>query len=337
MKSVRVRSFVSGDEEDITSIHNIAFSEWIESLGNEYDYRYVTPEDVSAWVKEGHVNQECLWIAEMNDRAVGYAHCRLNEIHAKKDFRELLFVPTSRDMGQSKVAVIPKCRRQGIATALVRKCLKHFESVGANLAVAVAYSDNKAAGKLLHGLGFVHRERFYYQPYSDENPWRHDTAYAELDLSHPVEPPEGLNPDVIVRRAREEDAKRIAGIFRESAPWTPFGPNASTDQILQHYLKGESHETILVAEYKGEVVGVMDFNNNNNRLGIPGILPKYRKKGIGYTLFCSLLEHMREKGFSKAIADTGIILSNAIRMYNQFNFKIAREQHSWIKMLNDDS
>ena len=102
-------------------------------------------------------------------------------------------------------------------------------------------------------------------------------------------------------------------------------------------MKGERQETILIAEYRGEVVGVMDFNKNSNRIGIPGILPRYRKKGIGYTIFYNLLENMREMGLSKAIADTGIILSDAIKMYNQFNFKIARSQQSWIKLLNDDS
>ena len=332
MKSVMVRPFVDGDEEDIATIHNIAFREWIEPLGDEYDYRYMTPEDVSAWVKEERVNQQCLWIAEMNDKAVGYAHCRLNEIHANKDFKELLFVPTSNDMGQSKIAVIPKYRRQGIATALVRECLKHFERLGANLAAAVAYSDNRAAGEFLQELDFVHRERFYYGRHSDENLWRHDTVYAQLDLRRPIEPPQALNPHVTVRRAREEDAKPVARIFRKSAPWTPFGPNATADSILQHYLKSERHITILVAEYEGKLVGVMDYNSNSNRLGIPGVLPEYRKKGIGYTLFYHLLEHMREKELPKAIADTGIILTNAIEMYKKFNFKIARQQHSWIKI-----
>ncbi len=337
MKNVNVRSFVDGDERDVAFVHNAAFREWVESLGGEYDYHYVTSEEVSAWIKGSYASQECLWIAEMNDRAVGYAHCCLNEVHARRDFKELLFVPTSREMGQSRIAVIPQCRRQGIATALVQKCLEHFESMGANLTVAITYSDNKVANKLLHGLGFVHHELFYYQPYSDENLWRHDTIYAELDLSQPVKPPQRLNQNVIVRKAKEEDAKPIASIFRKSAPWTPFGPDASTDQILQHYLKSESPDIILVAEYEEEIVGVMDFNSNNNRLGIPGVLPEYRKKGIGYTLFYYLLERMREEGLSKAIADTGFILSNAIRMYNQFNFKIVRKQCSWNKVLNDGS
>ncbi|MGB9694083.1 MAG: GNAT family N-acetyltransferase [Fervidobacterium sp.] len=310
----------------------MAFTEWIESLGKEYDYHYVTSKDVLAWIKN-HSEYESLWIAEVNGEAVGYAHCRLEETHGKKDFKELLFVQTSRDMGQSKIAVIPKYRRQGVARSLIQKCIEHFEPLGANLATIVAYSDNYAVEKLLKQLGFVHQEFFYYKQYSDEKPWRYDSVYAELNLNNPVNPPLRFNQDIKIRQAREEDAKDIAEVFRKSAPWSPFGPDASTDQILQHYLKSASLETIFVAEYDGKVVGVMDFNSENNRLGIPGVLPEYRKKGIGYTLFYHLIKYMRQKGCSKAIVDTGLILSDAIKMYIQFGFKITRRQHAWIKIL----
>jgi hypothetical protein len=57
----------------VAHIHNMAFTEWIESLGKEYDYRYVTPKDVLAWTKENHSKHESLWIAEMDGEAVGYA------------------------------------------------------------------------------------------------------------------------------------------------------------------------------------------------------------------------------------------------------------------------
>ena len=33
-----------------------------------------------------------------------------------------------------------------------------------------------------------------------------------------------------------------------------------------------------------KIVGVMDFNSDTNRLGIPGVLPEYRKRGIGYII-----------------------------------------------------
>jgi len=334
MKDIKIRPFISGEERVVASIHNAAFEEWIEFLGKEYNYRYIKPEDVSAWVKENHVHKESLWIAEVDGKAVGYAHCRLELIRGKRDFNELLFVHTDRDMGQSKIAVIPPYRRLGVAKTLIQKIVEHFEDLGADLAVVVTYSDNNAAEELLRRLGFVHKDFFYYKPYSETKPWHYDTVYVELNLSEPIKPVR-LNLDVNVRPAGEEDAKDIAEIFRKSAPWSPFGPKASLEQALS-YLKSSDYKIILVAEYKGKVVGVMDFNGNNYRLGIPGVLPEYRKKGIGYTLFYHLLENIRQKGFPKAIADTGLILSDAIRMYSRFGFKVVRRQHHWIKILHNN-
>ena len=196
MNTIKVRAFLDGDGKSIAHIHNMAFKEWIESLGKEYDYRYITPKDVLAWIKENHSKHESLWIAEMDGEAVGYTHCHLEEIRGKKVFKELLFVHTSRDMGQSKIAVIPKYRCRGVAKALIQKCLEYFKHLGANLAVVVTYSDNKIAKKLLQQMGFVHQELFYYKPYSDKKPWRYDTIYAELYLNNPIKPPLKLNQDI---------------------------------------------------------------------------------------------------------------------------------------------
>jgi len=332
LKEIIVRPFISGEEEIVASIHNAAFKEWIDFLGKEYNYYSIGPEDVSSWIKEDRVEKGTLWIAEVDGKAVGYAHCRMRSIHGKRTFNELLFVHTDRDMGQSKIAVLPSYRRRGVATSLIRKALNHYKHMGVDLAVVVAYSDNKAAEELLRKLGFTHNELFYYPHYSDTKPWRFDTIYAELDLSKPVKQI-NLNLDVNIRPARDEDAEDVAEIFRKSAPWV-FGPRASIEQALS-YLKTTNKRIILVAEYDGRVVGVMDFNKNNHRLGIPGVLPEYRGKGIGYTLFYHLLKTIRQKGFSKVIVDTGIIMSRAIKMYKRFGFKIARKQCHWIKIFHN--
>lgn len=332
MKTVQVRPFYFGEERVIASIHNWAFAEWIKSLGIEYAYREVTPEDVSAWVKEDQTKNGTLWVAEVQGEVVGYAHCRLETIHGKTKFTQLLFVPTDPEMGQSKIAVIPPYRRLGVATALLQTAVEHFERAGADLAVVITYSDNHAAEWLLNRLSFSHNDFFYYRPYSAAQPWRYDTIFAELDLSKPAKSVR-RNLDVNIREARERDAREVAEIFRKSAPWSPFGPNALVEQVRSAYLKND-HETVLVAEFQGKVVGVMDFNGTNSRLGIPGVLPEYQNKGIGYTLFAHILDRMRHQNCSKAIADTELIRSDAIKMYNWFGFTMVRRQHAWIKQLS---
>ncbi|NIP67401.1 GNAT family N-acetyltransferase [Candidatus Bathyarchaeota archaeon] len=336
MEHVEVRPFIPGEEKVVATIHNRAFAEWIESLGWEYAYRYVRPEDISAWTEQGQTKRALLLIARVNDEPVGYVHSRLELKHGERTFKEVLFVPTDSDMGQSRIAVIPSYRRRGVGKALIHKIIEQFEPLRADLAVALAYSDNTAAERFLQRQGFVHSEFFYYKPYSEVQPWRYDSVYAELDLSEPIEKPGKPNLDAKIRHATENDARDVAEIFRKSAPWTPFGPEAATEQILAQYLRSGSQETILVAEYEGEVVGVMDFNTHNNRLGIPGVLPDYRKRGVGYTLFYNLLRQMRREGCTKAIADTGLILSKAINMYKRFGFKIVRRQQTWVKKLDSN-
>jgi len=76
----------------------------------------------------------------------------------------------------------------------------------------------------------------------------------------------------------------------------------------------------------------MEFSNTGV-LGIPGVLPEHRKKGIGTTLFFHLLERMQLKGHSKAAADTGIMLQDTTKMYHCLGFHIARKQWAWVKLL----
>ena len=76
----------------------------------------------------------------------------------------------------------------------------------------------------------------------------------------------------------------------------------------------------------------MEFSDTG-RLGVPGVLPEYRHQGIGTTLFYRLLQEMQRKGHDKAVADTGIMLQDAIRMYHRLGFHIARRLWHWVRLL----
>ena len=45
---------------------------------------------------------------------------------------------------------------------------------------------------------------------------------------------------------------------------------------------------------------------------------------------------MKEHGYKKALADTGIILQEAISMYQRFHFDLSRELWVWIKVLDNN-
>ena len=68
-------------------------------------------------------------------------------------------------------------------------------------------------------------------------------------------------------------------------------------------------------------------------IGIGGLLPKDRCKGIGSSLLDTLLDMMRDEGFQKAIVDSGMTQTDAIKLYERFGFSFVRKQLTWIKML----
>ncbi len=323
---VEVASFHPGQEALVAQIHNAGFDEWIRRLGRAYAYREVMPQDVLDWSQEP---TDTLWLAYVNGAPAGYVHCRMEKIEGQNNFLHLLYELTAPDMGQSRIAVVPRHRRKGVAATLLRTTLEHFESRGVEIATVYAYSDNAAASALLSSLGFTHNEYFYHDRYSDKEPFVFDCVYAELDLRQPLKDIR-LNPAVKIRAPREDDLEAMIRVFGECSPWA-YWRHPSADQVLA-WLREPWGEATLVAEYEGEAVGAMEFATTGV-LGIPGVLPEYRNKGIGTTLFYHLLKRMQQWGHSKAIADTGIMLQDAIKMYHRLGFHIARKLWPWVKLL----
>ncbi|MHA1408280.1 MAG: GNAT family N-acetyltransferase [Candidatus Heimdallarchaeaceae archaeon] len=112
-----------------------------------------------------------------------------------------------------------------------------------------------------------------------------------------------------------------------------FGSQPTMEQIKKWFKAGWAAKT-LVAEYRGKVVGCMEYTALGV-IGIPGILPEYQKQGIGSTLFYQLLQNMKKEGYKKAVADTGYVpyTEGAIRMYKRFEYDLSRELWTWIKIL----
>lgn len=326
MSDIAVTSFGPGQEEIIAQIHNAAFEEWATKVGRVYEYRQVAPEDVIGW---GTDLTEELWLAYTDGVPAGYIHCRIEEPEGNPGFLHVSYEITAPDMGQSRVGVVPEHRRIGVATSLLLVTLGYARSRGAEIANVYAYSDNHAASALLSGLGFTHEERFYYSRYSGEEPYAFDSVFAELDLRRPLKASR-LNPEVTMRPPREDDLEVMVRVFGECSPWV-YGPEPPPDQVLA-WLRDPWGEVTLVAEYQGEPVGAMEFSDTG-RLGVPGVLPEYRNQGIGTTLFYRLLQEMQRKGHNKAVADTGIVLQDAIRMYHRLGFHIARRLWHWVRLL----
>ena len=119
-------------------------------------------------------------------------------------------------------------------------------------------------------------------------------------------------------------------MFEESAPFA-FDGTPSQDDIA-NWLTNEESGEILVAEYEGKVIGLMEYFRDGV-IGIPGILPYYRGQGFGATLFYHLLERMKRSGHNRAVGDTGIVQEEMMALYNRFGIDLSKRLHNWAKEL----
>jgi ribosomal protein S18 acetylase RimI-like enzyme len=325
---MNIRRFHSGDETDIANIYNESFSHWISSLGSKYEYFHIGPSDVFAWLSKNNDGFDSIWITEIDGMIVGYVQCFLHSEKGEHEIKVLNISPNDWNMGQSNLAISAEFRRKGIASALLDFCEKFAFEKGAKIVFVQLFSDNIDASRVLIHRGYTHNEFHYYSGYSESEPIACDSVYAYFDLSKEI-PIIHYNDQIIVRPANLNDINDIRILSILSATWVD--PLLFTEKWIRDYILGFFGNTVLVAELDGRVVGVMDFMESRCRIGIAGVLPEYRRMGIGYTLFYELLKAMQIRGLDEAIADTGVTQQDAIHMYERFGMEIKRRQHIWIK------
>ncbi|MHA1110961.1 MAG: GNAT family N-acetyltransferase [Promethearchaeota archaeon] len=329
--NIEIKSLLSGQIDEICKIHNLAFSEWIDTLGMLYGYRKVTKKDVMKWVEPDNAD---ILIAYEDKVPVGYLHYQIVKTKGVGEGNDILrmeIIETTEGRGQSKIAVLPEKRRNGIAIKLLRQILTLSKELNIDVVTIYAYNHNQVINNILHELSFIHEPIFFYPPYSNTKPFAHDSVLAEFDLSKDVPSLQHRNNDEIcIREFQPNDLADIQQIFIECRP--DMIENSSEDEIGTYWLEEKWAMRTLVMEFKGEVVGCMEYNKLG-LIGIPGVKKNYQRKGIGSALLNQLLKDMKFNGFTKALADTGLVLQNAIALYNKFNFNASRELWVWVKVI----
>jgi ribosomal protein S18 acetylase RimI-like enzyme len=322
---MKIRRFRDGDESALASVYNEAFKDTIKTLPEIYQYTEITPNDVKEWFKEGVT----VWIAESKGNPLGYLQCRIELERGKRDIPVLQFTPATRwDLAQSNLAVLPEVRRQGIASKLIEETIEEY-SDRAEFVTATVFSDNTPAENLFEKMGFTMHDAFYYSEFSDEYPLINSSIYETLELSRLV-PPDSLREDITFRAATIDDAKDVVEIHKKNVWWCV---ECSSIKWNRQFIKSKFGHEVFVAEYDGNVVGAIDYWKDG-RVGISGVLPEYRRQGIGSLMFYKVLEVMREAGFQEAFMDSGLTQKDAINMYERFGFTVQRRQNVWIRKID---
>jgi ribosomal protein S18 acetylase RimI-like enzyme len=322
---MQVRQYKIGDEKSIALVHNMAFEPIISSLPEIYRYKMIEPADVNDWLTP---EANALWVAETNERLIGYAHARLHIETGKQEIPVLQFMPIRDwDLSQANIAVLPEYQRKGVGTLLVREMLRDY-SRKAKFAIALVFSDNAPGEKMFQSSGFTMHDVFYDTSFSDEYPLTNSSVYETLKLDSLI-PPDNLNTHVMFRRARLRDAPIITEIHQANVWWCD---ECGTLEWNMQFIKGKLGHTVFVGELNGEVVGEMDYYKDG-RVGIAGVLPEFRNQGIGSAMFYGVLRAMQKACFSYAFVDSGLTQTEAIKMYKRFGFSIQRRQNAWIRRL----
>ena len=323
MTALKIKTFRAGQEAAIAHIHNIANAQWAERLDPCFRCRPFTPENITR-TPDGTPNT--ITIAYLEDQPAGYASASFKH---QDGFPALHFDISHPNWGQSRIAVLPEFQGQGIATKLIQEMLDDFQAQGGAVAIAWAYNFNAPACALFTKTGFIHQPLFYYPPYSDQEPWGFDSVFAQIDLTRSLKSLP-LVPDLTIRAPEPGDMEAFIDLYRRSAPFA-FGLQP-THQQIKEWLSDPNSAAILVGEFEGKLIGVMEYFHDSV-IGIPGILPEYRNRGFGTTLFYHLLQHMKNNGHSKAIGDTGIIQKEMLRLYRRFGFDLSQRLFNWVKVL----
>ncbi|MDH4213404.1 MAG: GNAT family N-acetyltransferase [Candidatus Thorarchaeota archaeon] len=322
---MHVRQYQAGDETALATIHNKAFQHLIHRLPEIYQLRNVGSEDVQDWLKQG---SNMLWIIESTDQIIGYAQIRIEVEHGKRDVSVLQFMPAQKwDLAQTNIAILPEYQKRGIGTLLVEEILEKYRGT-AELASAHTFSDNIAGERFFSSLGFTMHDAFYYPPFSDKYPIANSSIYETLEFEH-LTAPRNLNPNVTIRRATVDDAAVVAEIHEQNVWWCD---ECNSLEWSIRFIKGKYGHTVFVAEIDAEVAGSIDYYRDG-RIGISGVLPEYKRRGIGSTMFYKIMKVMKKAGFKSAFVDSGLTQSEAIGMYAEFGFTIQRRQNAWIKKL----
>jgi GNAT superfamily N-acetyltransferase len=237
-------------------------------------------------------------------------------------------------------------RRRGIGTTLVETALDRFRqrglqpSTGPGLAEAQDW-DVPSYRAFYEALGFRPARRY---------------LLLRWDLISP-RPALPVNHEVTVRQATLQDLEKIADLYaRMYSPYWNWSREGTVEDVREKYRarfahrlsQEQSDRVYLVAVLAGQLVGGITARIDRAysqfkgvalgslNPGGMGILPAYRRRGIGSRLLAEALALLRERGMRHAAVWTFSYLESqapAVTLYQRAGATVARRKLGWEKTL----
>jgi GNAT superfamily N-acetyltransferase len=164
-----------------------------------------------------------------------------------------------------------------------------------------------------------------------------------------------LNREVTVRQATLADIEEIADLYTHMyGPYWDWSRNGTLEEVREEYRaifarrfsEKESNRVYLVAVLDGQLVGGITARIDqmyNQAKGVAlgslnpggvGVLPAYRRRGIGSRLLAEALAWLRERGMRQAAVWTFSYLESeapAVALYWRTGATVARRSLGWEK------
>ena len=238
------------------------------------------------------------------------------------------------------LVVRPDAGRSGVGTALVQAALGRFRARGLRLAEAQDW-DVPAYRAFYERLGFRPARRYLLLRW-------------DLDAALPALP---ANDEVTVRRAALADLEELADLYaRMYSPYWDWSREGTIAEVRERYRarfamrfgEKESDRTYLVAVLEGRLVGgitaridpaysrARGVSVGSLNPGGVGVLPAYRRRGIGLRLLAEALALLRTRGVCQATVWTFSCLESpapAVALYRRAGATVTRRSLGWEKPL----
>jgi phosphinothricin acetyltransferase len=139
-KDVLIRDAIESDLPAIIEIYNAAIATRVSTAQLEP----VTVESRRHWLTEHTPDKRPFWVLEMDGRVAGWL-----------SFKSFLPRCAYRGTVELSVYVSEKCRRRGVARALLEEAMTRAPSLEINALVGLIFAHNDASLKLFERFGFA--------------------------------------------------------------------------------------------------------------------------------------------------------------------------------------
>jgi mycothiol synthase len=313
-----IRQFVKGVDEPVwVEVLNAAFEEF-------KDWRTINIEQFLLEEKNPNFDPEGRLIAELDEKPVGVIHAHVDKSgKEKKGFIQ--------DFG-----VIPKFRGFGVEEKLVESAVNELKKLRTKTIQAPRirwpHYGSEEDIQFFERMGFELTRKI---------------SLMEIDLAN-IPSNVGENTNVVISALRknvDEDIEML-GLLRNECSKGQFNYHPTTVEETRYFVLNNPFSDMqlffaVLGERKvGVLVVVVDEKYNiekNVKAGAIiaiGVLPSYRRRGIGTRLNLLGLKVLKEKGMTKAMLDVDDFnQTKAKQLYEKVGFEVVEQYLTYEKRL----